>query len=43
MKLTKITYSETKNLGDFESCKVEATVELNEDDDKDKAMTHLKR
>ncbi len=41
MKITKVTIQRVKNLGDYESKRLELTAELNEDDDLDAAIASL--
>lgn len=42
MKFKTITYQRVKNLGNYESERLELSVELNEDDDVDDAIALLK-
>lgn len=42
MQFKKITYQRVKNLGNYESERLKITVELNEDEDVDKAIADLK-
>ena len=42
MHYKKITYQRVRNLGNYESSRLEITIELNEDDDVDTAIDKLK-
>lgn len=42
MKFKTITYQRVKNLGNYESERLELSVELNEDEDVDEAIALLK-
>lgn len=43
MKFKTITYQRVKNLGNYESERLELTVDLNDDDDTDDAIALLKQ
>lgn len=42
MRITSITYSRTKNLGNYESERIEATAEVDEDEFNSDALTKLR-
>lgn len=43
MKVTTITYQRVKNLGNYESERMEMTIELDDDEDVDKAIAYIKQ
>ena len=43
MKIKEIRYQRVKNLGNYESARLEMVAEINEDDDVEKALDNLKQ